>query len=51
MHSFHSLLSDLATLTKNSIQMNVNGNSFDLYTVPPPVQKEAFRLLGLRLRL
>jgi transposase len=52
VHSFRSLLSDLATLTLNQIQTgNANLPTFNKLTNPTPLQKKAFSLLGLRLQL
>jgi len=52
VHSFRSLLADLATLTLNQIQPgNVGLPSFHKLTRPTPVQKRAFSLLGLKLQL
>jgi len=52
VHSFRSLLADLATLTLNQIQPgNASLPSFNKLTNPTPLQKKAFSLLGLRLQL
>jgi len=52
VHSFRSLLADLATLTINQIQTgNTSVPVFNKLTNPTPVQKKAFSLLGLRLQL
>jgi len=52
VHSFRSLLSDLATLTINQIQTgNASLPAFNKLTNPTPIQKRAFSLLGLRLQL
>ena len=52
VHSFRSLLSDLATLTINQIQPgNASLPTFNKLTNPTPLQKKAFSLLGLRLQL
>jgi len=52
VHSFRSLLSDLATLTINQIQPgNASLPTFNKLTNPTPLQKKAFSLLGLRLEL
>ena len=53
VHSFRTLLGDLATVIKNRILPRLPGaESFDLLTRPTEGQREAFRfrLLGLRLR-
>jgi hypothetical protein len=50
VHSFRSLLSDLATITKNLIQPTIEGASpFDRITVPTPLQRRALELLGVSL--
>jgi transposase len=47
VHSFRTLLEDLATLTKNRIRPKLNGApSFDMLTTPTPLQQRAFSLLG-----
>jgi len=52
VHSFRSLLSDLATLTINQIQTgNASLPAFNKLTNPTPLQKKAFSLLGIRLQL
>lgn len=52
IHSFRTLLSDLATLTINQIQPgNASLSPFNKLTNPTPLQKKAFSLLGLRLQL
>jgi transposase len=52
VHSFQSLLADLATLTINRIQPNhPTVAAFDKLTRPTPIQKRAFQLLGVDLRL
>ena len=52
VHSFRSLLSDLATLTINQIQPgNASLPTFHKLTNPTPLQKKAFSLLGIRLEL
>jgi hypothetical protein len=54
VHSFHSLLADLTTITKNRIQVALRGNTaeirtFDRITRPTPLQQKALDLLGVRL--
>lgn len=51
VHSFRTLLDDLATLTKNRVQVagQNDGAEFDMLTTPTEVQAKAFELLGLRL--
>jgi len=47
VHSFRTLLEDLATLTKNRIRPKLKGApSFDLLATPTPLQQRAFSLLG-----
>jgi hypothetical protein len=48
VHSFHSLIADLATLALNKATLPSNPNySFNLPTTPTPLQARAFQLLGL----
>jgi hypothetical protein len=48
VHSFQSLLRDLATIVKNRIQPeDSSSSSFDMCTRPTPLQQRAFDLLGL----
>ena len=50
VHSFRTLLDDLATLTKNRVVPRLPGaKPFEMLTRPTPLQREAFRLLGVRL--
>ncbi len=52
VHSFCTLLMDLATLAKNWVRMkNKGGSSFPMYTTPTPFQKRVFELLGVSHRL
>jgi hypothetical protein len=46
VHSFETLMHDLATLNKN--QVRVAEASFDQMTPPTPLQARAFELLGVR---
>jgi hypothetical protein len=48
LHSFRTLLKDLATLSKNTVRLA--SATFDRLTVPTPVQQRAFDLLGIPLR-
>src|SRR5271166_3720743 len=49
VHSFRSLLADLATLALNKVSLPSNPKyRFDLPTEPTPLQARAFDLLGLR---
>ena len=46
VHSFRTLLKDLATICKNRIQPRLPGASaFDKITLPTPVQERALKLL------
>ena len=48
VHSFRSLLADLATLARNTIVTAINPNyPLSVVTRPTPVQQEAFDLLGV----
>ena len=50
VHSFRTLLAELATLTKNRVRPRLpEAVPFDLLTRPTELQSEAFRLLSLRL--
>ena len=50
VHSFRTLLDDLSTLTKNRVVPRLPGaEPFEMLTRPTPLQREAFRLLGVRL--
>jgi hypothetical protein len=52
VHSFQTLLGDLATIVKNRIQpADKNIPAFDMLTTPTNLQQQAFGLLGLTLRL
>jgi hypothetical protein len=46
VHSFRSLLSDLATLTRNQVRF-AKGQAMTMLATPTPVQDRAFKLLGL----
>jgi Transposase DDE domain len=50
VHSFATLLADLATIAANRIQP-AHGTPFTLITAPSPVQRQAFQLLGVSHRL
>ena len=51
VHSFRTLLADLATLTHNHVQPAAEGAVVsDVLASPTPVQPEAFRLLKVRPR-
>src|SRR5437588_2157436 len=49
VHSFHTLLADLGSQTRNTctIMGDQSGASFQQISEPTPLQAEAFRLLGL----
>jgi len=50
VHSFQSLLADLATLTINRVQAaNQAVPAFDKLTVPTPLQQRALTLLGVKI--
>jgi transposase len=52
VHSFQTLLSDLATIVKNRIQpKDKTIAAFDMLTQPTVLQQRAFDLLGVTLRL
>src|SRR5215208_7481422 len=50
VHSFTSLLADLATLCANQIQPTDNMPAFTMTTTPTPLQRWAFELLGVSHR-
>ena len=51
VHSFQTLLGDLATIVKNRIQPKDKGiAAFDMLTQPTVIQQRAFDLLGVTLR-
>lgn len=51
VHSFRTLLSDLATIAKHRIRPRIKGApSFEKITLPTPVQKEILGLLGIRIK-
>lgn len=50
VHSFQTLLADLATIVQDTVQPKIPGaDSFLKTTVPTPVQQRALDLLGVRL--
>jgi hypothetical protein len=52
LHSFQTLLSDLATVAKNRILPNTKDpRPFDLITTPTPLQQRALDLLGVNYRM
>ncbi|MGH8605556.1 MAG: IS1634 family transposase, partial [Gammaproteobacteria bacterium] len=51
IHSFQTLLKDLATLAKNRVQPTTPDlPAFNSYTKPTPLQEQAFRLLAVPCR-
>ena len=48
VHSFRTLLAELATLSVNTMQVADTGASFPLQTEPTPVQQRCFELLGVK---
>jgi hypothetical protein len=52
VHSFRTLLSDLATLTKNQVRSLAAGVlTVEMLATPTPVQQRAFDLLQVSPRL
>jgi transposase len=52
VHSFQTLIGDLATIVKNRIQpTDKNSAGFDMLTLPTAIQQRALDLLGVTLRL
>jgi transposase len=52
VHSFQSLMADLATVTRNTMAMAASPDTtFVIYPEPTPVQTRAFRLLGCAIRM
>ena len=52
VHSFRSLLADLATVTRNTMAMTASPDaSFVIYPQFTPVQARAFQLLGVNVKL
>ena len=50
VHSFRTLLQDLATVCRNTVAPRLPGaEPFDVITRPTPLQEKAFNLLGVRL--
>jgi hypothetical protein len=47
VHSFKTLLNELATLTKNRLRLQDAEASFEKVTEPTPLQQRALALLGL----
>lgn len=51
VHSFQTLLDDLATVTKNRVRFVQSNTEATLLTTPTPLQQRAFDLLQVPLRL
>jgi hypothetical protein len=51
VHSFKSLLADLATIAANRVQPDADVPAFTMVTTPTPLQRRAFELLGVSHRL
>ena len=50
VHSFQTLLDDLATIANNRVQPKLGqAKPFDMITRPTPLQQQALDLLGLRV--
>ena len=50
MHSLHTLLDDLATISKNRVALSMSGaEPFELITRPTTLQEHIIKLLGVRL--
>jgi Transposase DDE domain len=50
VHSFRTLLDDLATLTRNTVRL-ASAHTMVLLATPTPIQQRAFDLLGLKPQL
>ena len=51
VHSFRSLMSELGTLTVNTMQVAAGEGTFSLTTQPTPLQQRCFELLGVTPRM
>jgi transposase len=51
VHSFRSLLAELATLTKNTVRIPNSSATFEKLSNPTPLQSRALQLLGLSASL
>ena len=49
VHSFQTLLQDLATIAKNQVLPSSNPLPFDIVTRPTPLQQQALSLLRVTL--
>jgi hypothetical protein len=47
VHSFRTMLADLATLTRNTVRLG-RAHTMDLLATPTQTQQRAFELLGLK---
>ena len=50
VHSFRSLISELGTLTMNTMQAAADRDTFQLMTQPTALQQRCFELLGVSPR-
>ena len=51
VHSFRGLLSDLGTLTANTVRMVDSGATFTIHSEPTALQQRCFDLLGVTARM
>jgi hypothetical protein len=51
VHSFRSLLRELATLTRNTVRLAGSPHTFEKLATPTPLQQRALDLLGLKASL
>jgi hypothetical protein len=47
VHSFQTLMQDLATVTRNTVRLKTSDATFTDFTIPTPLQQTAFDLLGV----
>ena len=47
MHSFRGLMSNLGTLTANTVRMVDSGATFTIHSEPTALQQRCFDLLGV----
>jgi transposase len=47
VHSFQTLLEDLATVTRNTVRLKTSESTFTDFAIPTPLQQKAFDLLGV----
>ena len=51
VHSLHTLLDDLATISQNTVKPNIKeSTTVKMITRPTPLQSKALKLLGVRLK-